>query len=269
MRVSNVYLYAEPRCAGVDFEAIADYLSQRLGSASIELRGPFFSEGFICRMAPGLDAAKMIAGARVRSPVEQRVPGVGTLDGEVEYERRRLSDAGCSSYGILYDAEEIAYGSAAFLPRNESGYGHVHLIFTNQLIGSWDCADKRYHARAVLCGSPALVSTTGVAEAPAKDRSYYLAMKGAAFAGLGRQQQLEVARGYCEDFLTAEDPRMTEVLKGYAMQVIAYRETGEPFCADSSCRLFNAHWQHEVLKAQLGGEYEYCERHRKKFGGGA
>ena len=38
--------------------------------------------------------------------------------------------------------------------------------------------------------------------------------------------------------------------------------TGEPFCEDPACRLFNAHWQAEMLRAQLEGP-DYCERHQE------
>ena len=37
--------------------------------------------------------------------------------------------------------------------------------------------------------------------------------------------------------------------------------TGEPFCEDRDCRLFNSHWQEEVLHSQLDGQYEFCSRH--------
>jgi hypothetical protein len=36
--------------------------------------------------------------------------------------------------------------------------------------------------------------------------------------------------------------------------------TGEAFCDDPACRLFNAHWQEEMLRAQLADNY--CGRHR-------
>ena len=83
--------------------------------------------------------------------------------------------------------------------------------------------------------------------------------------GLQEHQKEEIARNLAGDFITADDSRMTEILKGYVMQAVAYRETGEPFCADGLCRLYNAHWQSEVLLAQLGGDYEYCAEHRELF----
>jgi hypothetical protein len=46
------------------------------------------------------------------------------------------------------------------------------------------------------------------------------------------------------------------------MQAVIYALTGEAFCDDARCRLYDAHWQEEMLRAQLE-EPEFCERHRK------
>jgi hypothetical protein len=62
-------------------------------------------------------------------------------------------------------------------------------------------------------------------------------------------------------FLDHGDLRITEVLKGYAMQALFFNLSGEPFCEDPDCRLFNSHWQEEVLHAQIDGQYEFCPRH--------
>ena len=94
-------------------------------------------------------------------------------------------------------------------------------------------------------------------EAPARDSAFYLA----------RRQRPEIDAdnrkdtGY-GDFLQYKDRRTTEIAKGYATQAVFYVLTGEPFCDDPSCRLYNAHWQREMLLAQLG-DVEYCQRHRR------
>jgi hypothetical protein len=46
------------------------------------------------------------------------------------------------------------------------------------------------------------------------------------------------------------------------MQALLYLITGEPFCNDPICRLFNAHWQHELIHAQLESLYEFCPEHQ-------
>ena len=43
---------------------------------------------------------------------------------------------------------------------------------------TYDATDSRYHGRAVICSNPAIISTTGMIEAPARPREYYFeAMK--------------------------------------------------------------------------------------------
>lgn len=64
-------------------------------------------------------------------------------------------------------------------------------------------------------------------------------------------------------FIEHDDERLTEVMKGYVAQTLFYHLFGESFCEDGDCRLYNAHWQEEVIRAQLGGRYEFCPRHRR------
>jgi len=63
------------------------------------------------------------------------------------------------------------------------------------------------------------------------------------------------------DFIDYEDERLTEVVKGYVMQAVFYSLTSDPFCDDRGCRLYNAHWQEELIFAQLESGYEFCPRH--------
>lgn len=61
--------------------------------------------------------------------------------------------------------------------------------------------------------------------------------------------------------LGLNNPRLTEVAKGYALQAVFYQALGEAFCKDPYCRLFNAHRQEEMLRAQLDGAFDLCPRH--------
>ena len=52
------------------------------------------------------------------------------------------------------------------------------LFLQTELICTYDTTDNRYHGRAVICSNPAIISTTGMIEAPARPREYYFdAMK--------------------------------------------------------------------------------------------
>ena len=100
-------------------------------------------------------------------------------------------------------------------------------------------------------------------EAPARSPAYYFAKRGAEAIGLSEEKKMEIAGTFADDCLSLGDPRLSEAAKGYAMQAIVYRITGEAFCEDPQCRLFNARWQRGLLKAQMGGGYEYCQEHEE------
>ena len=55
---------------------------------------------------------------------------------------------------------------------------------------------------------------------------------------------------------------------GCALQALFFFITGgEPFCDTDGCRLFNAHWQHDLIRTQVENP-ALCPKHRsiaKKF----
>jgi len=164
---------------------------------------------------------------------------------------------------MLYDALLIAgaYSTSisALLDRRKLDPDTLHIVLTYRLIGTFEKYDRRYHARVACYAFPSVISTTGLVAAPAKPREYYITrnfLKG----GLGEQELLEAIEGR---YLDHNDERTTDVLKGYLLQALFYHATGNPFCDDPSCRLYNAHWQEEMLFAQLGGERELCRVHER------
>jgi hypothetical protein len=53
-------------------------------------------------------------------------------------------------------------------------------------------------------------------------------------------------------YLDYGDYRINYAAIGYALQILFYYITeGDPFCDDINCRLYNAHWQEELLKSQI------------------
>jgi hypothetical protein len=141
------------------------------------------------------------------------------------------------------------------LPAEERSYHAFHVALTNQLFATWNPDDVRFHARTSIYGIPSIISTRGLVEAPARSRHYYLSRQ----MGFPNEVLEEKLR---DQFLTHEDPRTTEVIKGYIMQALFYHVIAEPFCADPCCRLYNAHWQHELIHAQLESTYEFCPEHQ-------
>jgi hypothetical protein len=114
--------------------------------------------------------------------------------------------------------------------------------------------------RTSVYGIPSIISTSGLVEAPAKPREYYFLKQ--QYERLGKDL-MELKDKFEGSFIDYEDKRLTEIAKGYAMQAVFHSLTGDPFCGDKGCRLYNAHWQEEVISAQLESEYEFCPQHTK------
>jgi hypothetical protein len=119
--------------------------------------------------------------------------------------------------------------------------------------------DWRYHARTVVCGTPAIISTTGIVEAPAKPREFY-----APFA-----DRESLKRKFAGRFIDYGDATMiADAAAGFALQALFFFVTdGEPFCDSDSCRLYNAHWQEDMIRTQVERP-TICLKHRsiaKKF----
>jgi hypothetical protein len=242
-------LYEEGNLKGLNLQNIGGYLAEKTGI-------PFRNRGNIYQRfsEERLEAiAQELAGIKVRDPWERFVLGV-PLQAEIEYERRRVRSTGWKVFGILYEGVLYQKILSDLIFEDGQILDHCSILFTNQLFGTWDWDDMRYHARVSLYGFPSLISMIGLVEAPAKPREFYLRKQ----MGIPIEFLKEEYRGR---FLDHGDSRMTEVLKGYAMQALLFHLTGDPFCEDRDCRLFNSHWQEEVLRSQINGRYEFCPRH--------
>ena len=184
------------------------------------------------------------------------------LPGEIEFEKNNILRKGLKAQGILYDGFKLQRIYKKLISDKFLNFDYIHIIFTDRLISSFDQNDRRYHARAIICGYPSIISTSGIVEAPAKPKEFYR-LKQKLF-GLGNSELLleELKTQFKGRFIDYDDSRIIEVLKGYVMQSIFYHLTGSPFCEDKSCRLFNAHWQEEMIEAQIGVG-ELCLEHQK------
>lgn len=240
--LSRAFLYDQVLQPWFEPGEVARYLRGALPHLAVEVRGPLLApaEGLperLCRIR-AFDPRRPV-GQAVRKPLKP----------ELEYERRLLEGTLAATPGVVYDGNDLQRLACRFLARDERSEDAVHIWFTRRLFATWDETDGRYHARAALYGLPSLVSVAGMVEAPARERAWYLARR------LGAQPNEDPRR-----HLVHQDPRTTEVAKGYALQAILYVATGEPFCDDPACRLYNAHWQEELLRSQLGGKL--CPRHQ-------
>ena len=247
----SVLLYDDGGEPEADLQGIASYI-ERVSGIEAHISGDIAA-----RIDSIDDVARAFAATRVHN-LMSRESFEDPLPAEVGFMARQLSRSGPRRFGYLYDAMAVMSIYRALLPSGED----PAVVFTYQLIATWDEGDLKYHARVLVAGSPSIISVPGVILAPARPREYYMYQAGARAAGMSDEEiDLKMKESIGDRYVTHGDPRIPEILKGYALQAAAYWIFGEDFCEDPDCRLFNAHWQEEMLRAQLGGRYELCPRH--------
>jgi hypothetical protein len=251
--VETVTLYRAPTTAA-DADALAEWLRARIDAA--------------VRVRPRLlgtladdDLAVAFAEARVRSAHD---PDTGnTMLGIRRYEERALETPERAG-GVVYDGRAVQRALNARLPE-EQGLEHLHVPLLDRVVGTWGDHDGRWHKRVAVLGQPALLSVPGLYEAPAKPEAYYEAKSKRALL-TGDAPPREVLEADVDgDFLVADDPRTTEALRGYVLAAVDLLETGTAFCDDERCRLYDAHRQPALVRAQLR-DPPFCAAHARRYG---
>ncbi len=252
---SRTILYEDPSSPTVDSRALSSFLGDMTG-LDVETRSEFFS----CFGGDDLEAlAERLAELKVRD-LRREEQDFEPLLGEVNFEARLLRDPGKRLPGILYDGFRLQELMRSLLPAQERTLRVMHLPLTSRLLATFDPSDRVYHARVIVCGYPSVISTSGVVEGPARPREFYVTRRG--YSTLGMTPPTEALKDDIRGrFIDYDDERMTEVLKGYVLQAFFYHVTGDPFCDREDCRLFNAHWQEEMIRAQLTSG-QLCDAHR-------
>lgn len=255
MAPADVTLYRAPHTA-CDVDAIADWLAPRI-DAGVHVDNPFL------KTFRDEDLAAAFADARIHGPFDRETGS--SMHGILAYERRTLAHPERSG-GVLYDGLAIQRALNRSLP--EGSLDHLHVPVLGRHLATWGEYDGRWHKRIAVLGQPAILSVPGVAEAPAKPEAYYeLKQRHALVHGDAPPREvLEAAIE--EDVIVPEDPRITEILKGYVLAAINLVATGEGFCGVERCRLSNPHRHEGVIRAQLT-EPEFCERHARRYAASA
>jgi len=238
-----------------DADEIADWLRDRV-DAPVTVRNRFLERH------GDDDLAAAFARARVLSPHE-RETGTEML-GIVRYEERALDDPEREG-GVLYDGLAVQRALNARLPADERGLDTAHVILLDRALGTWGDHDARWHKRVNVLGQPGLVSVPGLYEAPAKPEQYYKEKQRHAMLSGDTPPREVLESGVEGEFLVDDDPRTTEVLKGYVLQAVHALATGEGFCEQAGCRLSNPHRHPGVIEAQLR-DPEFCDAHAERYG---
>lgn len=253
MSVEQVSIYRAPTTVA-DADAIGEWLVERIGGR-VEVRDRFLE------IHGDESLAEAFAAARVRSPGE-RETGNAML-GTVRYEERAIEEPERAG-GVLYDGIALRRAFNDALREDERGLDHAHVVLLDRAIATWGDHDARWHKRVTVPGQPAIVSVPGLYEAPAKPEAYYREKDRRALLS-GDVPPREVLENEVEgDFLVDDDPRTTDALKGYALAGVHLLETGEAFCPEAGCRLYDAHRQEDLIEAQLR-EPAFCPDHAHRY----
>lgn len=136
-----------------------------------------------------------------------------------------------------------------------------HIILSQKLFTTLD-EQKKPHIRAAVFGYPSILSTSGIVEGPAKPKEYYIYKQKYTQLGIWDREEKKIKQKFKGRFIDYQDKRLTQVLKGYLAQALYFYIMEEPFCKTKSCRLFNAHWQEELIYSQIKWR-GFCRAHKK------
>jgi hypothetical protein len=215
-RIIHIYSHAS-----LDIKKVAGEIAKVFPSCKVDVRPPFRHD--------------------------ERIEQARITDVKLPFERQLGQPDGTTP---LYDGFVL---QRVFVESIPAEAGHVHIILTDLLTCTFSEDDWRYHGRAVVCGTPSIISTTGIVEAPAKPREFYLAQRGMVDVG-------SLKKKFAGRLIDYGDDRMAPAATAYALQALFFFVAdGEPFCEDESCMLYNAHWQEELIRMIEKGAL--CGRH--------
>lgn len=253
MKISTVFLYDEPTVLELKKDELGKFIKENF-HVNVEIRKNIFS--FF--KPHNQKISYELASCRVfdtKKPFERHNP----TDEEIEFEEETFVDNTIGTNIIMYDGFEFQKVITNLIPENEMQSDKFHLICTNKLTCTYDFDDYRYHGRAVICSNPAIISTTGIIEAPAKPREYYLSLLTNMTQGLN----IDIIKNQFKGtYLEYHDTKLADIIKGYALQALFYYLTGESFCTSKECRLYNAHWQADLLYSQIQIG-KLCNKHQQ------
>lgn len=247
----RIKLLAETSALGLDTNKIARFLENELSKRIKIEDGTVFNEA---RANANMDIARKLAVCKITGNGDSEE--LDPFPMEIEYESKRMSGHKMAS-SPMYDGFKL---STLFREKLSIGnLNQIVFVYTDRLVGSFG-EDYRWHARTVIFSYPCIISVAGIVTAPARSKQYYLA----------KQLVASISKGSAEDMLVedsedhirgAEDPRVLPAINSYTAQALFFSVYGEPFCPTSGCRLFNSHWQRDVLDSQVNGKL--CNKHKR------
>ncbi len=233
-----------------DIKNVKKYLDNLDIFEEVNISGPFFQ-----RYVEDIDeVSKEIAKTRIKN-LESMDFEYETTDKIVKFEKGEIKGSSPEKNDVVYDGFKLRRVFMDLVPDRLNNESNVHVVYSNKFFATWKPATERYHARVSVYGRPSIISLAGIVDAPARPRGFYEAFE--------KDGEIEVRNNFEEfdgEFVWYDDERISEIMKGYAMQAVFYNLAGGPFCDDKGCRLYNPHLQRNILEAQMS-ESEFCDEH--------
>ncbi|MCH1607477.1 MAG: hypothetical protein L7R49_01275, partial [Nitrosopumilus sp.] len=164
MKISKIILYNEPSVPEINIKKAKKFLLETF-EIEIQIRENIFQN-------LNQNMCEKIASTRIfnlKKSFNEHMPSVEEIS--IELENKDMSN---KQEMTLYDGIELNKIVKEVIPKEENTLNTLHLIFTNKLTCTFDENDFRYHARVLVGSNPTIISTTGIIEAPAKPKQYYM-----------------------------------------------------------------------------------------------
>ena len=208
MKISKIILYNELSVPEINIKRAKKFLLETF-EVEIQIRENFFKK---------LDKKtyEKIASTKIfnlKKPFQKHTPSIEDI--LIESENKDMSN---KEEMTLYDGIELNKIMREVIPVAENTLNTLHIIFTNKLTCTFDENDFRYHARVWVGSNPTIISTTGIIEAPAKPKQYYMDL----MTNFSKESIEEVKKKYKGEFLEYKDVRLPEIIEGYLLQTIFY-----------------------------------------------
>lgn len=248
-------LYSPEYPENIELYPVKEYLESYFPTVRVAVKPPILKR---IKEKDLERTAEAIVQCRVKDPIKEE-QSFEPMFAETEFEKRAATGKARLG-GVVYDGRKFEELLVSILSK-EFPLERAGLLFTQRLLTTFSRDDLRHHLRTVVCGFPCLISIPGVVEAPAKPREFYLLRQQLEARGAGELELEQLKSSFSARYVDHDDPRLGEVLKGLALQAIVFHLTLKPFCDKAKCRLFNAHWQEDLISSQIANK-SLCREHR-------
>ncbi len=242
--LDEVHIYSSENEDDLDLQGVLSFISGLFPSVEVlALPSPIRS----VRRRNWKELATRLASARIKDP-DARDQSFEPMFGEVEYELR-IIEGDSRAGGVVYDGRKLGRIYQPLL--RGSSLSTSHIVLTDRLVSTFSEDDLRQHLRTVVPGFPSIISIPGIVEAPARPRAYCVERRTLEMMGASQVELEGLKRKFAGRFVDYGDAAIEEVLKGMALQALMFHLTLQPFCRNKGCRLFNAHWQEDLVESQV------------------